>query len=73
MFEGFQTVTVPVDGAVIHADVSPAQVDPLERWRTWFPRVAGSAIDAGHFLVEEAYGECRPAIAAHLAEAAAIG
>lgn len=31
-----------------------AEVDPLEIWRGRLPRAEGRAIDAGHFLVEEA-------------------
>jgi haloacetate dehalogenase len=28
-------------------------VDPLKSWQVWFPKAAGHAIEAGHFLVEE--------------------
>jgi haloacetate dehalogenase len=31
----------------------PAWYDPLEVWRGWAEDVTGSAIDSGHFLVEE--------------------
>ena len=31
----------------------PAWYDTLEVWRSWGEDVTGSAIDSGHFLVEE--------------------
>lgn len=34
-----------------------ADADPLEVWRSRLPRAEGRAIDAGHYLVEEAPGE----------------
>lgn len=40
--------------------------DPVERWRRHFPRAAGSAVDAGHFLAEERPAEVGAAIVAHL-------
>ncbi len=43
--------------------------DPLTAWRRWFPGVAGQAVEAGHFLVEEAPTVVGPLIAAHLERA----
>jgi haloacetate dehalogenase len=46
----------------------PAQGgDPLEIWRRWAPDVRGGAIDAGHFLPEEAPEETAEALAEFLA------
>lgn len=43
-----------------------AEVDPLEVWRGRLPRAEGRAIDAGHYLVEEAPEESWAAIAGFL-------
>jgi len=43
-----------------------AEVDPLEVWRARLPRAEGRAIDAGHYLVEEAPEETWAAIAGFL-------
>ncbi|MET3861861.1 haloacetate dehalogenase [Dietzia sp. 2505] len=43
-----------------------AEVDPLEVWRGRLPRAEGRAIDAGHYLVEEAPEETWAAIAGFL-------
>ncbi|MDV7999897.1 alpha/beta hydrolase [Rhodococcus sp. IEGM 1408] len=44
-----------------------AEADPLEIWRGRLPRAEGRAIDAGHFLVEEAPEETWAAIEEFLA------
>nr|WP_255520408.1 alpha/beta hydrolase [Corynebacterium marambiense] len=45
------------------------QVDPLDAWRAWFPRVRGGAVNAGHFVVEENLEEVLPAVTDHLRQA----
>jgi haloacetate dehalogenase len=44
--------------------------DPLAIWRGWADRVSGRALDAGHFLMEEAPQELttilRPFLSDHL-------
>lgn len=43
-----------------------AQVDPVETWRERLPLATGHAIDAGHFLIEEAPDETWSALAEFL-------
>ena len=43
-----------------------AQVDPVETWRGRLPLATGHAIDAGHFLIEEAPDETWAALAEFL-------
>lgn len=43
-----------------------AQVDPVETWRERLPLATGHAIDAGHFLIEEAPDETWAALAEFL-------
>lgn len=48
-------------GAVAH------HVNPLERWRLWFPQAQGQALEAGHYLVEECPDEVLALVTAQLA------
>lgn len=47
----------------------PTLGEPLEIWRAWLPRAVGGAVDAGHFLVEEAPQEVLARVRPHLARA----
>lgn len=44
-------------------------LDPIAAWRTWFPRAAGHAVEAGHFLAEERPAEILETLAEHLRRA----
>lgn len=48
-------------GAVAH------HLDPLARWRLWFPQARGQALEAGHYLVEERPDEVLALVQKHLA------
>lgn len=43
--------------------------DPLEIWRPWLPRATGTAIEAGHFLVEERPADVLARVRPHLSAA----
>jgi haloacetate dehalogenase len=62
-----RTIDVPVL-ALWGAAGLPAQGEsPLEVWRRWAPHANGRALDAGHFLPEEAAEATAEALAEHLA------
>ncbi|MDO9378972.1 MAG: alpha/beta hydrolase [Nocardioidaceae bacterium] len=60
--------TLDVDTTVVWGErgVVGAQEDPLTLWRRWFPRAEGTAVDAGHFMVEERPDLLVPLVRAHL-------
>ncbi len=44
------------------------RTDPVRSWRTWFPAARGHAVEAGHFLAEEAPEAVLRAVRDHLGQ-----
>jgi haloacetate dehalogenase len=59
-----RTITSPLQVLWAGRGALAAWYDPLEIWRDWADHVTGSAIDSGHFMVEERPGETLTALRA---------
>ena len=60
--------TLPHPALVLWGErgVVGARTDPVRAWRAWFPAARGHAVDAGHFLAEEAPDAVLEAVREHL-------
>jgi haloacetate dehalogenase len=65
-----RTITGPLQVLWAGRGALAAWYDPLEIWRRWADDVTGSAIDSGHFMVEERPAETLAALRAFHGDAA---